>query len=81
MCALAQDVSWSRIFQGAISSQLTTWEKPVFHAADCSSVILELCWSSPFWTPNYKQKGTPVRRSSGVLEARRSKFLSGKSYS
>jgi hypothetical protein len=30
MCALAQDSSRSRISQGAISSELTTWEKNGF---------------------------------------------------
>jgi hypothetical protein len=71
MCALAQDFSRSRIFQGAISSQLTTWENPVFRGANYSSVVLELRQCRPPRTPNSAGApplGAPERSSFGVLE-------------
>jgi hypothetical protein len=78
---LAQDFSRSRIFQGAISSQLTTWGETRFFAVlqrrsralpEHSSPDSELRWSS------LRRKGVSERSSSGDQEARWSKFLSGK---
>jgi hypothetical protein len=63
-------------------------KKLVFRGTNCPSVVLELRRSIPFRTPNSELrwgslcgKGTPERSSYGVLEARRIKFLSGKSCS
>jgi hypothetical protein len=39
--------------------------KPGFHGANCSSAVLELCWSSPL-----RGKGALERSSSRVIEAR-----------
>jgi hypothetical protein len=60
-------------------------KKPVFRGANCSSVALEVRRSTPLWTANLLEtlrgKFAPERSSSGVLEARWSKFLPGKSCS
>jgi hypothetical protein len=75
----------SRVFWGAISSQLTCGKKPIFLGANCPIVVLELHRSSPLGlkTPllQPQRKGAPERSSSGVLEACWRKFLSEKSCS
>jgi hypothetical protein len=50
------------------------WSKLLQHGSTDGAVLSELRWSS------FCGKGAPERSSSGVLEARWSKFLDGKSW-